>query len=104
MPSFYLSTELSAWDDDFDEFQKMELIHLQKYYALFFTDMQSWFEFRRTGHPVLPIRSGHLNGGKMPVRLNYPVYVQNANRANYQQAVAEQGPDNFNTPVWWQKP
>ncbi|WP_166336237.1 SusD/RagB family nutrient-binding outer membrane lipoprotein [Sphingobacterium chungjuense] len=104
MPSFYLSTDLTAWDDNFDEFQKMELIHLQKYYALFFTDMQSWFEFRRTGHPVLPIRSGHLNGGKMPVRLNYPVYVQNANRANYQQAVAEQGPDNFNTPVWWQKP
>ncbi|MCL7986615.1 SusD/RagB family nutrient-binding outer membrane lipoprotein [Sphingobacterium sp. lm-10] len=104
VPSFYLSTELTSWDDSFDEFQKMELIHLQKYYALFFTDMQSWFEYRRTGHPVLPIGSGHLNGGKMPVRLNYPVYVQNANRANYQQAVAAQGPDNINTPVWWQKP
>ena len=104
VPSFYLKTELTAWDDHYDEFRKMELIHLQKYYALFFTDMQSWFEYRRTGHPVLPIGPGHLNKGKMPVRLNYPVYVQNANRENYRKAVAEQGPDDVNTFVWWQKP
>lgn len=104
VPSFYLTSDLVAWDDAYDEFQKMELIHLQKYYALFFTDMQAWFEYRRTGHPVLPIRSGHLNGGKMPARLNYPVYVQSANRANYQQAVQAQGPDDINTMVWWQKP
>ncbi len=34
--------------------QKMEKIHLLKYYALFLTDMQQWFEYRRTGHPVMP--------------------------------------------------
>lgn len=104
VPSFYLSIEQNAWDDGYSEYEKMELIHLQKYYALFFTDLQSWFEYRRTGHPVIPIRSGHLNGGNMPARLNYPVYVQSANRENYQKAVAEQGPDNINTLVWWQRP
>jgi len=104
VPSFYLTSDLVAWDDSYSEFEKMELIHLQKYYALFFTDMQSWFEYRRTGHPVLPIRSGHLNDGKMPARLNYPVYVQSANRENYTKAVAEQGPDDINTLVWWQRP
>ncbi|MBE8720636.1 SusD/RagB family nutrient-binding outer membrane lipoprotein [Sphingobacterium sp. Ka21] len=104
VPSFYLSTDLVAWDDTYNEYQKMELIHLQKYYALFFTDMQSWFEYRRTGHPTLPIGSGHLNGGRMPARLNYPVYIQSANRENYLKAVEQQGPDNINTLVWWQRP
>lgn len=104
VPSFYLTTELTAWDDGYSEYEKMELIHLQKYYALFFTDLQSWFEYRRTGHPTLPIGPGHLNGGKMPARLIYPVYVQTANRENYRNAVAEQGPDDINTLVWWQRP
>ncbi|PRD49313.1 SusD/RagB family nutrient-binding outer membrane lipoprotein [Sphingobacterium haloxyli] len=104
VPPFYLTTELTAWDDGYSEYEKMELIHLQKYYALFFTDLQSWFEYRRTGHPTLPIGPGHLNDGKMPARLIYPVYVQTANRDNYQKAVTEQGPDNINTLVWWQRP
>ncbi|MFD2598090.1 SusD/RagB family nutrient-binding outer membrane lipoprotein [Sphingobacterium corticis] len=103
-PSFYLTSDLNVWKDSYTTEQKMEMIHILKYYSLFFTDMQSWFEFRRTGYPKLPIRSGHLNDGRMPSRLNYPVYVQSANRENYQQAVQEQGPDNINTLVWWQKP
>lgn len=104
VPSFYLTSDLVAWDDAYSEYEKMELIHLQKYYALFSTDMQAWFEYRRTGHPNLPIRSGHLNGGKMPARLNYPVYVQSANRQNYLNAIQEQGADDINTLVWWQRP
>ncbi|RZK44531.1 MAG: SusD/RagB family nutrient-binding outer membrane lipoprotein [Pedobacter sp.] len=47
---------------------------------------------------------GLANGGIMPARLNYPVYLQSANGANYKSAVAIQGPDNINTQVWWQKP
>lgn len=104
VPSFYLTADLVAWDDAFSEYEKMERIFLQKYYALFFTDMQSWFEYRRTGHPNLPIGSGHLNGGRMPARLNYPVYLQAANRQNYLNAVQEQGTDDINTLVWWQRP
>lgn len=104
VPDYYFNTALSAWDDNYSDAKKMELIHIQKYYALFFTDLQSWFEYRRTGHPVLPIGPGHLNDGKMPSRLNYPVYVQSANRESYQQAISQQGADHINTPVWWQKP
>jgi hypothetical protein len=84
--------------------EKMERIHLQKYYALFLADMQQWFEFRRTGHPVLPVGPGLKNGGVMPARMVYPVYVQSANPTNYQVAVAAQGPDAISTQVWWQKP
>lgn len=92
------------WDDNLPLEQKMELIHLQKYYALFMTDLQQWFEYRRTGHPVLPKGPGLSNGGVMPARLVYPVYVQAANPVNYKAAVAAQGPDEIFTNVWWQQP
>lgn len=84
--------------------QRMERIHLQKYYALFLTDMQQWFEYRRTGFPNLPKGAGLRNGGVMPARMVYPVYVQSTNPTNYQAAVASQGPDVISTQVWWQKP
>lgn len=83
--------------------EKMEKIHLQKYYALFLTDLQQWFEYRRTGHPVLPKGAGLRNNGVMPARMTYPVYVQSTNPTNYKAAVAAQGPDVIATEVWWQK-
>lgn len=83
---------------------KLQLIHLQKYYALFLVDFQQWFEYRRTGHPFLPKGAGLVNGGRMPSRLYYPVLTQSANNTNYKNAVAAQGPDDLNTQVWWQKP
>lgn len=83
---------------------KMQLIHLQKYYAMFCVDFQQWFEYRRTGHPFLPKGTGLVNGGKMPARLHYPVLTQNTNPTNYKNAVAAQGPDEISTLVWWQKP
>lgn len=104
VPANYFSFEKVKWDDNYTLEQKMELIHMQKYYALFFTDLQQWFEYRRTGHPVLPKGSGLSNNKMMPSRLNYPVYIQSANSANYKAAVAVQGADNINTQVWWQRP
>lgn len=83
---------------------KMERIHLMKYYALFLVDMQQWFEYRRTGKPTLPKGAGLKNNGVMPARMSYPVYLQSTNSANYQAAIARQGPDIISTLVWWQKP
>ncbi len=93
-----------AWDDAQNLDGKMEQIHLQKYYAMFLVDLQQWFEYRRTGHPVLPKGPGMRNNGVMPARMTYPVYVQSANSTNYKLAVAAQGPDEIYTNVWWQKP
>ncbi len=93
-----------AWDPALSMDDKMERLHLQKYYALFLTDLQQWFEYRRTGHPVLPQGAGLRNNGIMPARMTYPIYVQSTNPTNYQAAVANQGPDLISTPVWWQKP
>jgi len=100
----YEATADITWDDSLPLDDKMEMIHVQKYYTLFWTDFEQWFEYRRTGHPVLPKGAGLLNGGIMPARIVYPVYVQSANPTNYKAAVAAQGPDLLNTQVWWQKP
>lgn len=100
----YIALADIEWDNAGTLEQKMEQIHLQKYYALFLADHQQWFEYRRTGHPVLPMGPGLKNNGVMPARMTYPVYVQSTNPTNYQLAVAEQGPDLISTQVWWQKP
>lgn len=100
----YITNADLTWDETGSTEAKMEQLHLQKYYALFLVDMQQWFEYRRTGHPVLPKGPGLMNGGVMPARMTYPVYVQSANPTNYKKAVATQGPDLISTNVWWQKP
>jgi hypothetical protein len=93
-----------TWDDTKSLDEKMEMIHVQKYYTIFWTDFEQWFEYRRTGHPILAKGAGLLNGGIMPARITYPVYVQSANPTNYKAAVASQGADVISTQVWWQKP
>ncbi len=100
----YLTNADINWDNTESVDAKMERIHLQKYYALFLEDLQQWFEYRRTNHPTLPVGTGLRNGGVMPARMTYPVYVQSANPTNYKLAVATQGPDVISTQVWWQKP
>lgn len=100
----FLAAADIQWIESATPEEKMEKIHLQKYYALFLTDLQQWFEYRRTGHPVLPHGPGLRNNGVMPARMTYPVYVQSTNPTNYKIAVANQGPDVISTQVWWQKP
>jgi hypothetical protein len=100
----YLTAADITWNNNGTIDDKMEQIHLQKYYSMFWTDFEQWFEYRRTGHPVLPKGNGLRNNGVMPARLTYPVYVQSANPTNYTSAVAVQGPDEISTQVWWQKP
>lgn len=97
VPTDYFANEYAAYDNT------LARIMLQKYYALFFTDYQQWFEYRRTGLPVLPVSSGMLNDGKMPVRFKYPTTVQSNNTANYNKAKASMGGDDMNTKVWWEK-
>lgn len=76
-------------------------IMLQKYYALVFNDYQQWFEYRRTGLPVMPVADGMLNNKKMPVRFKYPLTVRNLNTENYQKAAAACGNDDINFKTWW---
>ncbi|MFC0321642.1 SusD/RagB family nutrient-binding outer membrane lipoprotein [Olivibacter oleidegradans] len=100
----HLAASDVQWDESAGFEEKMARIHQQKYYALFLVDLQQWFEYRRTGYPVLPKGEGLANNGEMPARLFYPVYVHSSNPTNYKLAIAQQGPDEINTKVWWQKP
>ena len=97
VPAGYFDNPAAAYDGT------LERIMLQKYYALYFTDYQQWFEYRRTGLPVLPKGEALMNNGQMPVRFRYPVVVQTSNQENYARAVANMGGDDINTKVWWEK-
>lgn len=97
LPAGYFENPAAAYDGS------LERIMLQKYYALYFNDYQQWFEYRRTGLPVLPKADGMLNNKVMPVRFKYPPSVQTNNKANYENAVAAMGSDDINTKVWWEK-
>lgn len=104
MPAGHLEKEDVKWNELGSLEDKMEQILLQKYYTLFFTDFQSWSEFRRTGHPVLPLGPGVQNNGKMPSRFVYPINTMATNPAHYQEAVQAMGGDDINVKVWWNKP
>ncbi|WP_163399411.1 SusD/RagB family nutrient-binding outer membrane lipoprotein [Flavobacterium fluviatile] len=94
-PADYFSNPAVAYDGS------LEKIMLQKYYALYFTDYQQWFEYRRTGFPKLPTTSAMLNNAVMPARFTYPTDQLLYNAENYQEAVQMLGNDDINTKVWW---
>ncbi|NIG56484.1 SusD/RagB family nutrient-binding outer membrane lipoprotein [Chitinophaga sp. Cy-1792] len=103
LPAGYLTKDGIKWDTNLTLDNKLEMIMVQKYYCLFFTDFQQWIEYRRTGHPVLPKGPGLKNNGEMPSRFKYPVAVQSLNKTNYQAAVAAMGGDDINVKMWWNK-
>ncbi|WP_051054091.1 SusD/RagB family nutrient-binding outer membrane lipoprotein [Fibrella aestuarina] len=81
----------------------LEQLITQKYISLFFTEMQQWAEYRRTGFPVLPKGPGLENNGQLPMRLTYPLSVQSLNKQSYDEATARIGGDNINAKIWWAK-
>lgn len=97
LPANYFSNPKAAYNGT------LERIMLQKYYALFFNDYQQWFEYRRTGFPVLPKGAGMMNNQIVPVRFRYPTTVVTNNNENYKKAVQNMGGDDINTKVWWEK-
>jgi len=97
IPTTYFNNSLAAYNDT------LERIMLQKYYALYFIDYQQWFEYRRTGFPILPKATAMENNGLMPSRFFYPTNIQINNQKNYLQALEILGADDINTKVWWDK-
>ncbi|WP_417444959.1 SusD/RagB family nutrient-binding outer membrane lipoprotein [Joostella sp.] len=98
VPDGYFDQEAAMYDGT------LERIMLQKYFTLYFTDYQSWFEYRRTGFPELPKSPDMLNDGEMPSRFYYPISASTMNSANYKKAVESMGgKDDINVKVWWDK-
>ncbi|TPE41053.1 SusD/RagB family nutrient-binding outer membrane lipoprotein [Pontibacter mangrovi] len=97
VPADYFENPAAAYDGTF------ERIMLQKYLALVFNDYQQWYEYRRTGLPVLPKTTAMENDQQVPVRFLYPEEVKIYNRDNYEAAVNRMGGDDINTKGWWEK-
>ena len=62
---------------------------------------EAWHEYRRTGYPNFKIGKGTANDGVLPTRFIYPVTTVDTNHENYLKAIANQGPDNMKTRLWW---
>lgn len=80
----------------------MERLMSQKYIAMFFSGFESWYDYRRTGYPVLPIGPATGNNSVLPRRFEYPLITKATNNASYTAAAARIGGDNLSTKVWWQ--
>jgi hypothetical protein len=80
--------------------QKLEKIGTQKWLSLFFTGLEGWYDWRRTGYPdIKPGPAAFIN--TVPVRYMYPSSIQALNGENYTQVIKRQGPDAITTRVWW---
>lgn len=75
-------------------------IALQKWVSLYFNGLEAWFDWKRTGLPVIIPGPGNLNNNQVPVRYIYPLSEQSLNGVNRAAAVQRQGADNINTRTW----
>jgi hypothetical protein len=83
----------------------MELIHNQKWVALYLNGLEAWAEWRRTGYPELEPAPDPLSDlPEIPVRQAYPTSERDLNSDNYNAGVSLLGgEDNLHTPLWWDK-
>lgn len=83
------------------EAELLEKIGNQKWISLFFQGLEAWFDWKRTGYPVLEPAVDNQNNDMIPVRFIYPISEQSLNADNRAAAVARQGADDLNSRVWW---
>jgi hypothetical protein len=79
----------------------LQQIGTQKWIALFYSGLEAWFDWRRTGFPALTPGPANVNGDQIPVRFIYPGFEFSLNKENVEAAVARQGANDINTKVWW---
>jgi len=89
----------------FDPANALEQINTQYWAATFLNEYEAFANWRRTGFPVLtPVNfPGNVTNGTIPRRLTYSTSEQTSNTDNYNAAIANQGPDELTTRVWWDK-
>jgi hypothetical protein len=98
-PASYYTQQAVAYTGTAAE--RLDKIYFQKWVALYFNGLEAWFDWRRTGKPVILPGANNLNNNKVPVRFIYPLNEQSLNGANRQEAVSRQGgTDDINTKMW----
>lgn len=82
----------------------IQQIATQRWIHSYLDGWEAWAEWRRTGFPVLAPGANNANSvNAIPRRLMYPAADKTVNKANYDAVVAQQGADNLNTRMWWDK-
>lgn len=84
--------------------QKLYMIRIQKWFALFYTGFEGWSEWRRTRVPKETAIGPYSSIPEWPRRARYPLSEQTINASNYAKEVqAMGGSDDLVTHVWWNK-
>ena len=85
--------------------ERWEQVMDQYFVATYFNEYEAYSNWRRSGFPAITA-TRHPNSytnGQFMVRMIYPTAESGSNAANYAAAVANQGPDSYTTPLWWDK-
>ncbi|MEX0660607.1 MAG: SusD/RagB family nutrient-binding outer membrane lipoprotein [Balneolaceae bacterium] len=80
----------------------LEQISEERYIALFSRGDEPYFEWRRTGYPLLDpgTRTNNYTNGNIPRKAFYHESEQSLNESNWQEAVDRQGDDGYNADIW----
>lgn len=83
--------------------EKINKIALQRWLSGFNENgIEAWSDWRRLNYPKLGVgEAGKLNASHIPYRRYYYLNDYEVNRDNYDAAIKLQGPDNFDTRLWW---
>lgn len=83
-------------------------IGTQMWLALVPNYVEGWSHIRRTGYPQIEQRTAEdldkgVTDGILPTRFLYSTFELSANKTNVEEAIARQGANAIDTPVWWDK-
>ncbi|TRX59916.1 SusD/RagB family nutrient-binding outer membrane lipoprotein [Fulvivirga sp. M361] len=87
----------------YDAGQGLEMIITQKYISFFMnSQLEPFYNQRRTGFPTFRVGPATLNGGEIPKRWMYPEQELDFNQVNVNTAIQRQfsGNDNINGVMW----
>lgn len=100
----YVEKDMIKLHGDFEN--QLKQIITQKYLAYYMQyPMDAYYEYRRTGYPVLPINpetNRNTDKNKIPVRWMYPTWEYDYNKESVEEAVQRQydGVDDYNKLMW----
>ncbi|WP_136467722.1 SusD/RagB family nutrient-binding outer membrane lipoprotein [Flagellimonas onchidii] len=83
-------------------------IGTQMWLALIPDYFEGWSHVRRTGYPEIEQRTADnldkgVTNGVLPTRFLYSTFELSSNKTNVEEAIARQGANAIDTPVWWDK-
>ena len=82
---------------------ELKEINYEYWIASLLNGQEAWANFRRSGYPALAVNPFPGRTVDFITRLPYPPNEYVVNNENVQAALVDQGPDNLDTKVWWDK-